>query len=281
LLPRHLSYHYIDDETYDQLVSSDGTIQRLVAQLQQCRDDGIELIPFFDDRYPDRLAAVSGPILLYARGDTSLLVAQDSIGFTGTREATAEAVDWTRELAADLASEGRVIISGGASGIDTAAHQGALEATGKTISIFGTGINVPYPEENQQLFDRIIKEGGLILSQRPPDAGPSRSGFLNRNETLTGLSQAVVVAATDGSGGTMTTYKSAKSQGRLIFCPDPQLELEPVAGIETISSDAAIPIRRAEELLAYQDEQRENVQASQDSSDSNQTGGQRSLDDYT
>jgi DNA processing protein len=211
------------------------------------------LIPFFDNRYPDRLKTISGPLLLYGRGNLSLIHKKDSIGFTGTREASAQALEWTKETAKELAKAGRVVISGGATGVDTAAHHGALDAGGDTIVVLGTGIDVPYPETNESLFERVVKENGLILSQRPLGSGPTRSGFLSRNETLTGLSHTVTVVATDGSGGTMSTYEDSVDQGRLVVCPDPELQLNPTEGIEGIlDKNGAETVRNAKEILSAQ-----------------------------
>jgi len=260
-------------------------IEELEAQFVDCQKRDIGLIPFFDDRYPDRLAAVSGPLLLYARGNISLIHHEDSVGFTGTREASAEAVAWTKETAKTLAASNRVVISGGATGVDTAAHQGALESDGDTIVVLGTGIDVPYPKNNEQLFERVVNEGGLLLSQRQPQASPSRSGFLNRNQTLTGLSQAVTVVATDGSGGTMSTYQDATTQDRLIFCPDPELGLEPTGGIKQILQDeGAIPVTTAAEMLAYQDRNMNGNEDAVDHSSENTADGtpdQFSIDDFS
>jgi DNA processing protein len=246
-------YYYIDDSTYNDLQNIDNEIETLENRFEECLDRNIELIPEFDSRYPDRLKSVSGPLLLYARGNVSLLYSNNSIGFTGTREASTQAVKWTKEIAEFLADSDRVIISGGATGVDTAAHHGALAADGDTIVVLGTGIDVPYPESNEALFERIVDNNGLILSQRPPDAKPSRSGFLSRNKTLTGLSQTVSVVATDGTGGTMSTYEDAVNQDRAIVCPDPELELNPTEGIEQIlQEDGAIPITDPNEILAMQ-----------------------------
>lgn len=278
-------YHYIDEATYEKIGELDSVIEDLNARYADCREQGIGLIPFYDDRYPDRLNAVSGPLLLYARGNISLIHHKDSVGFTGTREASAEAVEWTKEAAKTLTESGRVVISGGATGIDTAAHQGALESDGDTIVVLGTGINVPYPSTNENLFERIVDENGLLLSQREPQAGPSRAGFLNRNQTLTGLSQAVTVVATDGSGGTMSTYDDATTQDRLVFCPDPELGLNPTAGIEHIlGEDGAIPVTKPEEILAYQvreiDEANEGVADAKERTVDTQTD-QFSIDDFS
>lgn len=273
-------YHYIDDTTYNQLQNLDPTVTELQNRFEQCREEGIHLIPVLDDRYPEQLQSISGPILLYARGNVDLLDAKMGVGFTGTRDASDEAVEWTQEVANTLADEGRVIISGGATGIDTAAHKGALNAGGDTIVVLGTGINVAYPEENEFLFTEIVNRGGLLLSQRPPNAKPSRAGFLNRNATLTGLSHSVAVVATDGTGGTMSTYNDARSQGRSIFCPDPDLELAPVEGIKKIARADAIPIRRGEEILAYQDSEKESEANGSKSSNPAKDAQQASMDEF-
>jgi len=246
-------YHYIDESTYNDLQALDELIPALETRYEHCRNRNIGLIPFFDPRYPERLQSVSGPLLLYARGKMSLIHHPDSVGFTGTREASDDAVKWTKQTAYDLADEGRVVISGGATGIDTAAHEGALDANGDTIVVLGTGIDVPYPADNEELFERIVDSGGLLLSQRPPDAEPSRSGFLNRNQTLTGLSHTVSVVATDGTGGTMSTYDDATDQGRIVVCPDPDLELTPTAGIEDIlEDDHTTAVHNAADIIARQ-----------------------------
>lgn len=259
-------YHYIDEATYDDLQTLDELVPALEARYEHCRNRNIGLIPFFDPRYPNRLQSVSGPLLLYARGKMSLIHHTDSVGFTGTREASEDAVAWTKQTAYDLANEGRVVISGGATGIDTAAHQGALDANGDTIVVLGTGIDVPYPAENEELFERIVDSGGLLLSQRPPDAEPSRVGFLNRNQTLTGLSHTVTVVATDGTGGTMSTYDDATDQGRTVVCPNPELELTPTAGIEAIlEDDHPTAVHDAADIIARQHD------AMQDSATERQT----------
>lgn len=273
-------YHYIDSDTYSNLQELDNEIESLKNRFQECLNRNIDLIPSFGPRYPDRLKSVSGPLLLYARGNVSLLHSTNSIGFTGTREASAQAVEWTKETAEFLADSGRVVISGGATGIDTAAHHGALAVGGDTIVVLGTGIDVPYPESNETLFERIVDNSGLILSQRPPDAKPSRSGFLSRNKTLTGLSQTVSVVATDGSGGTMSTYEDAVGQDRVIVCPDPELELNPTEGIEQILDEGeAIPIQHANEILAIQGDSSKNSNTRESGTTGEKTG-QMNFDEF-
>lgn len=249
-------FYYVDEETYDEIKSLQPVINELENRFAECIDRGIHLIPIFDTRYPKRLKSVSGPLLLYAQGDVQLLSRKNSIGFTGTREAEKSAKEWTKETAQTLASNGHVVISGGARGVDSAAHRGALNAGGDTIVVLGTGIDVPYPEANEELFDVVVDQEGLVLSQRKPNAGPSRVGFLNRNQTLTGLSKSVIVVATDGEGGTMSTYENAKQQERSIFCPNPN-KVDHSDGIKQILDESeAIEVDTAEDILNHNDDQK-------------------------
>lgn len=242
-----LDFHFINEDNIEDIRSSNENVSDWENRLKSYQNEGIELIFYLEDDYPDRLNEIGGPLLLYCEGNTSLLK-QTGVGFTGSRSASDEAIKWTRSVAKQL-GQSEVIISGGAEGVDAAAHKGALDAGGQTIVVYGTGLNVPYPEVHEPLFNKVLEENGLLISQRPPDAQPSRSGFLNRNETLSGLSRAVVVAATDGSGGTMTTYEAAKSQNRNIYCPDPELKLKPIGGIRDIIDDDGIPIRDGTEVV--------------------------------
>lgn len=272
-------YHFISSEDAELILNNETEVANWEGRLEEYQKSGIELVFFESEQYPSRLNAIGGPLLLYCRGDVSLLHA-GGVGFTGTREASDDAVSWTQDVASNLASH-EVIISGGAEGVDTAAHEGAIQSSGKTIVVFGTGLNVPYPKSNEELFEHIASTGGLLISRRPPDAQPTRAGFLNRNKTLSGLSDAVTVVATDGSGGTMSTYRAAKSQGRQIYCPDPQLELEPYAGIKQIADDAAIPIRRAAEILAYQESETAESSTSTDDVVEDGQDPQQNLDEFS
>jgi Predicted Rossmann fold nucleotide-binding protein involved in DNA uptake len=155
------------------------------------------------------------PLILYARGDTSLLN-ESAVTFSGSRETSDAGCEWAQTVATELA-DSFVIVSGGALGVDTAAHRGALDASGKTIVVYGTGLDSPYPSTNESLFEQVRNDGGLLISERPPGAGPDRHGFLQRNQTNAALGDGVVIPAAAESSGTMSQFRNAQDQSRPVF----------------------------------------------------------------
>ncbi len=241
------AFHYIDDDAFAELQTLQSVVDRFKEQFARCESRDIHVIGIEDTLYPDALRNHHAPLLLYARGNTDLLQ-QPSLSFAGSRDTGTEGQEWTNKVAQHLADE-YVIVSGGAVGVDTAAHTGALTAGGETIVVLGTGIENPYPDENEHLFKRIVDRGGLLVSHRSPDASPSRAGFLHRNKTNAALSEGIVIVATDGSGGTMSQYNDGVSQGQRIFVPSPELGLEPTAGIRNIlEDDSAVPVTSAADI---------------------------------
>lgn len=241
------SFYYVDEETVNGLRDLSPVVTTYEEQFDECEERGIDVIGIDDTRYPDALRQHHAPLVIYAKGNIELLQ-ESSISFSGSRETGQQGQDWTNKVAQDLADE-YVIVSGGALGVDTAAHAGALAGGGETIVVFGTGINYPYPDENKELFERIVERDGLLISHRDPDAGPSRSGFLHRNKTNAALSQAIVIVATDGSGGTMSQYQDAVSQDQVTFVPLPELGLEPTEGIqEILEDDVAVAVTSAADI---------------------------------
>ena len=229
---RFSEFHYIDDSDLERKQESGDEIRAYESQFKRCRNEGIDVIGIYDSRYPKSLRQHHGPLVLYTRGDSSLLE-QPSISFAGSRDTDTKGCEWAHRIAKDLTGE-YVIVSGGALGVDTAAHEGALAGDGKTIVILGTGIENWYPEENEPLFRRILDAGGLLVSHRAPNAGPARHGFLQRNKTNAALSEVIIIVATDGSGGTMSQYRDAKSLDTPVLVPSPSYGHSPTEGIEQI-----------------------------------------------
>ena len=223
-------FHYLDADTYEGLQSLNKAVEKYIHRFNEYETDGIRILSIEDDQYPDVVRDGPAPVLIYARGNTDILTGT-AIGVSGSRKTNETGQQWIRSLSLELAEEGNVIVSGGARGADTAAHQGALEFPNSTIAVLGTGVNVAYPPENELLFEQIIRTGGLLLSMRPPDAEPTRHSFIDRNELLAALSDAMIFVATDGSGGTMAQYEIALKQDKPTFVPPSYLEIEPSSGL--------------------------------------------------
>lgn len=243
-------FYYVDEKTHGQLQKLPDAIDIYRERFDRYDADGIAVIGIDDERYPAALRRHHAPPVLYARGDVELLAAP-SVSVSGSRETNEAGRRWTREIANELAEEGYTIVSGGAGGADTAAHEGALGTEGSTVVVLGTGVDRPYPKENAALFSEVIEDGGLVLSHRPPDARPTRHAFLDRNPTISALSTGTVIVATDGSGGTMAQYEVVVEQDRTVFVPAAELGVQPGGGLEELRGcEATTVVSTAAEIGA-------------------------------
>jgi len=167
-----------------------------------------------DPGYPEVLAGLAPggtPPSLYLRG---ALPSARGVAVVGTRRPTEEAVAFTRALVRDLAAEGLAIWSGGALGIDAAAHEAALLAGAPTVVVMGGGLGRPYPKEHAALFDRVLEGGGALLARVPDAAPPLPAGFLLRNELLAALCAVTVVIQAGFQSGARSTAAAARRLGR-------------------------------------------------------------------
>ena len=189
---------------------------------KQVQEGGGTLITPVDEEYPKRLREIfDPPTMLWIRGDRAL-PSQPGIAVVGTRHPTPYGTGMAEMLARDLASHGLAILSGMARGVDTAAHRGALEARcnqspGKTIAVWGTGIDVIYPKENKKLAEQILESGGAILSEYPMGTFPAPQNFPIRNRILSGMSVGVLVIEASENSGTRITARCAIEQNREVF----------------------------------------------------------------
>lgn len=242
-------FHYVDANTLTEMRSLDKNIESYRNQFNEYESDGITVLAIEDDQYPGIVRNGPAPVFLYAKGNIDLLT-DITVGVSGSRETNDSGQQWIRSLSSELVSEGYTIVSGGARGADTAAHQGALEKNNSTIAVLGTGVNVAYPPENEPLFDQVVNTDGLLVSMRPPDAKPTRHAFIDRNKLIAALSDGMIFVATDGDGGTMAQYEMALDQGRPVFVPPSDLGIEPSDGLVTIrESEDTTVIESASELI--------------------------------
>lgn len=175
-----------------------------------------------------------------------------AVAIVGTRSASPEALAWTRKLAAEIAAAGVTILSGGAKGIDTAAHQGALDVGGVTVVVTPAGFDHPFPPENAELFRRIVDGGGGYLSLYPDEVKAERPEFFARNACLVALSAAVVVAQTRLTrGGALNAAKWARQLGRTLFVVPHSPWVEPGTGAVALLRRGGRPLDRAKEVLTF------------------------------
>jgi len=178
---------------------------------------GVAVISMEDASYPARLKEIyDPPLILYVRGDVEVLT-KPGIAMVGTRHPTPYGSGMAERLACDLAAQGLVIISGMARGVDTASHRGAIAAKGKTLAVFGTGVDVIYPKENSRLSEQILALGGALISEFPLGTFAAPQNFPIRNRILSGMSFGVLVVEAAEYSGTRITARCALEQNREVF----------------------------------------------------------------
>src|ERR1700761_5384484 len=188
-----------------------------VEETSRLADAGGNFLTMDDEEYPGRLMEIfDPPPVLWVRGDASILN-RAGIAVVGTRNPTPYGAGMAEMLSRDLAKRGVVIQSGMARGVDTCAHKGAVEAGGKTVAVWGTGIDVIYPKENKKLAEQIVASGGAVVSEFPLGTFPAPQNFPIRNRTLSGMSVGVLVVEAAEYSGTRITARCALEQNRDVY----------------------------------------------------------------
>jgi DNA processing protein len=175
------------------------------------------IVALDDPGYPTQLKQIyDPPLVVYVRGNEAA-ISQPGIALVGTRHPTPYGSGMAERLACDLAARGLVIFSGMARGIDTAGHRGAIAAKGKTVAVWGTGVDVVYPKENTRLVEQILALGGAVISEFPMGTFPAPQNFPIRNRIISGISLGVLVVEAAEYSGTRITARCALEQNREVF----------------------------------------------------------------
>jgi len=178
---------------------------------------GAQIVALDDPSYPAQLKQIyDPPLILYLRGSDTV-ISQPGIALVGTRHPTPYGSGMAERLACDLAARGLVIFSGMARGIDTAGHRGAITGKGKTVAVWGTGVDVVYPKENTRLAEQILTLGGAIISEFRMGTFPAPQNFPIRNRIISGISLGVLVVEAAEYSGTRITARCALEQNREVF----------------------------------------------------------------
>jgi DNA processing protein len=206
----------------------------------------IELITNIDKEYPSLLKKIpNAPIALYVKGNKKFLNSQDNkmIAVVGARKITSYGWVITEMFAGDLARAGFVIVSGMAFGVDGIAHKAAINVKGKTVAVLGNGVDLPYPRENQRLYEEILDSGGAIISEYPPGEPPSIGSFPARNRIVAGISEAVLVTEGASDSGSLITANFGLEFGRKVFAvPGPITSSLSAAPLKLIEKGAKLVV---------------------------------------
>ncbi|MGD0686958.1 MAG: DNA-processing protein DprA [Streptosporangiaceae bacterium] len=224
------------------------------ARFDEWRQDGLRLICPGDPEWPTQLDALgdAGPVALWLRGSADLRFAcLRSVSIVGARAASAYGSHVGLEMAAALAERGWAIVSGGAFGIDSRAHRGALAADGVTVAVLASGLIYGYPRGHFELFEAIAAQG-VLVSEMPPDRRPTRPGFLVRNRVIAALSRGTVVVEAALRSGALSTAARARDLCRpLMAVPGPVTSALSAGCHEIIREWGAVLVTGARDVLEH------------------------------
>ena len=221
----------------------------LGAELKRITEFGCRIVIQDDPEYPESLRQIyDPPIVLYVKGDLSPKD-KNAVAMVGSRMTTYYGLEVARKLAYQLAYLGVTVVSGGARGIDTAAHQGALSAKGRTIAVLGTGINQVTPPENARLFEQIAANGALI-TQFPFNRPPDKQSFPIRNRIVAGMTLGTVVVEANLTSGALITANFANEYGRQVFAVPGRIDSPRSKGCHDLIKKGAKLCESVEDILS-------------------------------
>ena len=238
----------IGEETAEAIANWEKSAD-LKNELRRIQEYGCHILAQADADYPDLLRQIyDPPIVLYVKGR---LTAKDknAVAMVGSRLTTHYGLETARKLAYQLAYVGVTVVSGGARGIDTASHQGALSAKGRTVAVLGNGINIVFPPENAELFERITAHGA-VLTQFPFNRKADKQSFPIRNRIVAGMSLGTVVVEANLASGALITANFAVEYGRQVFAVPGRIDSPQSKGCHDLIKKGAKLCEGAEDILS-------------------------------
>lgn len=243
-----LKVHGIGEEVAHAISQWEQTID-LKGELARMDTFGCRAVIPSDAEYPASLREIyDPPLVLYVKGTLSP-TDQNGIALVGSRQTTRSGLENARRLAYQLAYLGVTVVSGGARGIDTAAHQGAMAARGRTLCVLGTGINLVFPPENRDLFARIT-HAGAVITQFPFNRRGDRQSFAIRNRIVAGMTLGTVVVEANLSSGALITANFANDYGRQVFAVPGRIDSPRSKGCHDLIKKGAKLCESAEDILS-------------------------------
>jgi DNA processing protein len=245
---RLLQVRGIGEDTAEAIASWEKTVD-LPGELKRINDFGCHILTQADEDYPQLLRQIyDPPIVLYVKGKLTP-ADKNAVAMVGSRQTTHYGLEVARKLAYQLAYVGVTVVSGGARGIDSAAHQGALAAKGRTITVLGTGINLVFPPENKELFERITASGA-VLTQFPFNRQADKQSFPIRNRIVAGMTLGTVVVEANLSSGALITANFATEYGRQVFAVPGRIDSPQSKGCHDLIKKGAKLCEGAEDILS-------------------------------
>lgn len=227
----------------------DRSLESSRVILDTCLRQGIRLLTYTDEAYPQRLKNIyDPPVLLYYKGELPRFDDLPVIGIVGTRKASAYGRNTAQRFGYEISRSGGVVISGLADGIDSAAMNGALTAGGNIVGVLGCGVDVVYPRSSRSLY-RDTERFGCILSEFAPGTEPFRWNFPKRNRIISGLSCGVLVVEAPKKSGSLITARCALDQGRDVFVVPGNVDLPNFEGSNALLRDGAGAVSSGWEVL--------------------------------
>ena len=247
--------------SYNQIFSLDVLTKRQVEKLKRfpiekaqeildtVKSKGWKVITPSSEYYPHNLITLQDlPLALYVEGDETVLTKELAVSVVGARKASDYGKSVARALSAALSEKGFTIVSGGALGIDSAAHQGALDENGKTICVLGCGFGTNYLMDNKPLRDKIVKKGALV-TEFPPFTSASRRTFPLRNRIISGMTLGTVVVEAGERSGSLITARLASEQGRDVFAVPGDLVSSSFLGTNNLIRNGARAVFSPNDIL--------------------------------
>lgn len=232
----------------EKLAATDINKAKTVCEI--CRKNGWQIVTPESEFYPPNMRKMRDmPLVLYVSGDVSVLSETVAIGMVGTREASGYARRAAFSMAAALAEAGALVVSGGALGVDSACHEGAIAGKGKTLAFLGCGLGAKYLMENEALRHEISKNGAVV-SEFLPLSGASRVTFPIRNRLISGMSLGTVVIEAGEKSGSLITARLASEQGRDVFAVPGSVISSAYSGTNKLIRDGAQPVFTAADILS-------------------------------
>lgn len=243
-----MSVRGIGEDTADAIANWEKNVD-LAAELKRCEDFGCHCVTQEDEEYPELLREIyDPPIVLYVKG-TLTKNDKNGVALVGSRMTTPYGMETARKLAYQLGYIGVTVVSGGARGIDTAAHQGSLSAKARTLCVLGTGINIVFPPENRELFERI-SESGAVISQYPFNRQANKQSFAIRNRIVAGMTLGTVVVEANLTSGALITANFATEYGRQVFAVPGRIDSPRSKGCHELIKKGAKLCEGAEDILS-------------------------------